>query len=375
MNETLKAAIAEATRLTQAGRLSEATALMQRALTGCSLDLAAAQTSSVADDAQSVAGAAAGPQPGAGAGKTAVQPDAPSPDAVRRVDGARPMRGFTRGSYSNTAGSRDYRLFVPERRLDVKPPLLVMLHGCAQDPEDFAAVTRMNGLAEVEGLVVLYPAQSLGANVSGCWNWYSPEHQRRDAGEPGILAGMTRQVVASLDADHARVFVAGFSAGGAMAATLAAIYPDLFAAVGVHSGVRYAAAQDMVSAMSVMAQGPSGREQSPRAVRPVPVIVFQGDADMTVHPANAAPLVAQFLPDREGGAGPIRVEREALVSAGGSGCSRARYFDGAGVLRAELWTLNGLGHGWSGGDVTGRFSEPEGPDASQAMLRFFLSVP
>lgn len=355
----------EAARLTRAGRFAEATAIVQRAMQSASDPHATESDPSPHGREEIIEGdfevvdedarAPADPQP--------VSPD----------EGDARAAHFIGATYTNQAGTRDYKLFVPSRRapgmIERKPALIVMLHGCGQDPDDFAAGTRLNLLAEQQGFLVLYPAQSLGANGSGCWNWYDPEHQLRDQGEPSIIAGMTRRVMDSHGIAKGDVFIAGFSAGGAMAATMAANYPDLFSALGVHSGLPHAAARDMVSAMAVMSQGVAGagRGWDPAAVRvgSLPVIVFQGDADMTVHPSNASQILAQFQPlDR-------RVEHLDEGGQRGLGYRTTRYLDAFGGVQAELWMLEGAGHGWSGGSPAGSFTEPLGPDASGEMVRFF----
>lgn len=276
---------------------------------------------------------------------------------------------FVAGAYGNAAGMRPYKLYLPERRGAAAPPLLVMLHGCTQDPDDFAEGTGMNLLAEREGLLVLYPGQTQRANRAGCWNWFAERDQRRDAGEPSIIAGMTREVMAQCGVDPRRVYVAGMSAGAAMALTLAATYPELYAAFGMHSGVPWRAAHDLHSAFALMRRGPLHGQRSGESLpRFVPAIVFHGDRDETVHPSNADEVVAQLR-----AIGPVAgSEMERGRAPDGHAWSRQSWRDRAGRTRLEHWTVHGGRHAWSGGSARGSYTDPRGPDASAAMLRFFL---
>ena len=246
-----------------------------------------------------------------------------------------------------------------------------MLHGCLQDPNDFALGTRMNTIAEEQGIVVLYPAQSESANQTRCWNWFNAADQRRDEGEPSIIAGMTREVIGSHNIDSRRVYIAGMSAGGAMAAIMAATYPDLYAAVGIHSGVPYGAAQNFLAAITAMKDGVATGTLLP--TKGIPLIVFHGDQDIMVNSRNGAQLVAQWLGDTA----PSRMQDTSSAQAregNGRAFTRTRYRDGAGHVVAENWLVHDAGHAWSGGGTAGSFADASGPDASREMLRFFSEV-
>jgi poly(hydroxyalkanoate) depolymerase family esterase len=278
-------------------------------------------------------------------------------------------------SYRHTgpAGGIDYRLYRPANA-SADMPLVVMLHGCTQSPEDFARGTGMNQLAEERGFLVAYPRQPQSANMQKCWNWYQPANQARDRGEPALIAGVTREIIARERADPRRVYVAGLSAGGAAAAIMADAYPELFAAVGIHSGLACGAAHDMSTALAAMKQGVgdraarrSDRSGSPPA-RFVPVITFHGDRDATVGEVNARDIVRAATAAT---GVPVTVTVET-GEADGRRYQRAQSRDPQGTVLIEQWTVEGAGHAWSGGDATGSYADAAGPDASRAMLDFFL---
>ncbi|MEX5745633.1 PHB depolymerase family esterase [Massilia sp. X63] len=269
---------------------------------------------------------------------------------------------FSSGSFTNEAGTRDYKLYVPSTLTDAPAALVVMLHGCTQNPDDFAHGTGMNALAEELGCLVVYPAQSQAANPSRCWNWFNETDQQRERGEPSIIAGITRDVMARHPVDADQVFVAGLSAGGAMATIMGTLYPDLYAAVGVHSGLPFAAAKDLPSALAAM-KGDFRRSQAPG--RTVPIIVFHGDRDTTVHPANGDELVAQ------GRARNARRTAEPGQVPNGHAYTRTVHHHDDGSVHAEHWLIHGAGHAWSGGSARGSYTDDKGPDASREMMRFF----
>jgi poly(hydroxyalkanoate) depolymerase family esterase len=261
--------------------------------------------------------------------------------------------------FATPHGLRHYKLFVPAGLGDQPAPLVVMLHGCKQNPDDFAAGTGMNVVAQEQGFRVLYPAQPPRSNSHKCWNWFRPGDQKRGGGEPALLANITRHVMQTHAVDGNRVYIAGLSAGGAMTAIMAQEYPDLFAAAGVHSGLPHGAAHDIPSAFAAMKNGP--REPSLRS-RSVPMIVFHGDQDLTVHPRNGEHLVAGHE---------LYEISHGAAADGGRRFMRTIYRDEDGRLVAEHWLVHGSGHAWSGGNPVGSYTDAQGPDASREMLRFF----
>jgi poly(hydroxyalkanoate) depolymerase family esterase len=412
LNTFLKKILA-ATGMTRHGRLDEATKVIQQALAR-----RAAATASPA------AGPAAKRAPGTvdvfdGLVREVAVAEAEAPPVVARTEHgeethpsappatapARPATGrFAASSFTGASGTRSFKLFEPAGFEGKALPLIVMLHGCTQSSDDFAAGTRMNALAQERGLFVLYPEQAPRSNANKCWNWFVPGDQRRGHGEPALLAGMTRHVMATHAVDGDRVYVAGLSAGGAMAAILAREYPDLYAAAGVHSGLPAGAAHDVASAFAAMQSGPSssrtGLAASPlrtplaawpsvapleiaadvaagsaaEAAHGAPLIVFHGDADATVNALNGAHVVDAAL-----GTATWQATRDVATSAanGGRSFTRVVYHgdEGSAVSRAEHWVVHGTAHAWSGGDASGSFTDGAGPDASREMLRFFAEHP
>ena len=279
---------------------------------------------------------------------------------------------FLARNFASEAGTLAYKVYVPAD-YDADParrfPLVVMLHGCTQSPDDFAAGTRMNALADQHGLLVAYPAQSANANGSKCWNWFRPQDQLRGKGEPALIAGVTAQVGADYRVDPTRVYVAGLSAGAAMAVVLGRTYPEVFAAVGVHSGLPYRAAHDVGSAFAAM-KGGGARVTDAGTRALVPTIVFHGDRDHTVSHANGRAVIAQL-----GGGGVaalVQSSEEAGIATAGRRYTRTRYADQDGRPVVEDWRVHGGGHAWMGGSASGSYTDPQGPDASAEMLRFFL---
>lgn len=260
-----------------------------------------------------------------------------------------------------SAGGLVYKLYKPRNPGTTPLPLVVMLHGCTQSPDDFATGTRMNALAEREGVLVAYPAQSRAANAQKCWNWFRAVDQGR-AGEPALVVSMVDEISAHHAVARARVYVAGLSAGGAAAAVLGQAYPEVFAAVGVHSGLACGAAQDMGSAFAAM-RGGASRTLSGASI---PTIVFHGDGDTTVAPINGTQVAAQALP-----ADHLTHVTETATTTSGQSYTRTVRADADGIPQLEHWVLHGASHAWAGGDPAGSYTDPRGPDASAAMLRFF----
>ncbi len=414
MRDQMQAGMAEATRLTREGRLAEATAVIQRTLGGTfaptpegsdGTDEPNEATFRIVDEASqptSTRCRRATRRGSGGVARPTPEPplqhfrDLPSlsnslagvlPGAVERAPAPAvvPAGGrFIDRSYTDRAGSRAYKLYIPSGYVVGQvAPLVVMLHGCTQNPDDFAAGTHMNVLAEEHTFLVAYPAQAQNANISKCWNWFETADQQRGQGEPSLIAGITRQIVDEYDVDADRVYVAGMSAGGAMAAIMGEAYPDLYAAVGVHSGLAPGAAHDLSSAFTAMRGGSPGGAVSARRVagesaRTVPTIVFHGDRDTTVHPGNGDQLLAHFA--NTGGreikeAPALRARVRQGQVPGGHSYTCSTYHDASDHAIVERWNVNGLGHAWSGGSLPGSYTDPKGPDASAEMVRFFNQHP
>lgn len=287
---------------------------------------------------------------------------------------------FLGRSFTSDAGTRDYKLYLPRGyTADAGPPmpLVVMLHGCTQSPDDFAAGTRMNQLADAHGFLVAYPAQAPRANGSKCWNWFRTDDQAHGRGEPALIAGIAGQVAADHRIDPRRIFVAGLSAGAAMAVILGETYPQVFAAVGAHSGLPFAAAHDVSSAFTAMKGGavrsrtpPSKRE---RASPAVPTIVFHGDADHTVVASNGLAIVRDAAGTSAATA--LHATPQHDAAQGAHGYTTEVFVAPAGHPHVEHWRVHGAGHAWSGGSAEGSYTDPAGPDASSEMIRFFLQQP
>jgi poly(hydroxyalkanoate) depolymerase family esterase len=387
MDTRQMAAMAEATRLTRQGRLVEATALIQQTLAGPAAARRAPHAPCAEEQTGDAADRSCEPTPALRAREgtptrwlpsgriprlgTLPSRGAPARHRAHRSAAPaakRPAGWFGAFSYTNAAGTRAYRLYVPTGHAGGPVPVVVMLHGGTQDAATFASATAMNGLAEDQGFLVVYPEQAPSANAGRYWNWFAPGHQRRGAGEPSLIAGITGQVTDRYGADAGRVYAAGFSAGGAMAAVMAAVYPDLYAAVGVHSGLAYGTAGDLASAFTAMRQGPSQPARPP--ARPLPLIVFHGDRDTIVAPANAAGLIDHALAAASPGAMPTAVTTDGQVP-GGHAYTRTCYHDPNGATLAERWTIHRGGHAWSGGVPHGSYTDPHGPNASAEFTRFF----
>ena len=277
---------------------------------------------------------------------------------------------FKDNTFTCASGSRRYRLYVPASASEGASGVVMMLHGCTQTPEDFASGTGMNALADRDGFVVIYPAQSRGDNAHSCWNWFSRGDQRRGRGEPAILAALAQQIGAEPGVMRDATFVAGLSAGAAMAVILGEAYPDVFAAVGAHSGLPAGSAKDVPSAFAAMAGNALENPDPVPADHRVRTILFHGSADSTVHPSNSIGIAR-----RARGAGPGQsVETTKSGEMEGRRYTRETSSDTDGTGWIEHWTVEGQGHAWSGGQPGGSYTDQRGPDASAEMIRFFFET-
>ena len=303
----------------------------------------------------------------------------------------RQNRGSVHGGPRRAQRAADRVLVHIPRGLDpsVPAPMVVMLHGCTQDPSTFAAATAMNDTADRHGFVVMYPGQPRGRNPQGCWNWFEPRHQQRGAGEPKSIAGITRALLAqesSQPVDPGRIFVAGLSSGGAMALILAVCYPDVFAAAAVHSGLPYRAADNLATAYAAMGRATNIGARDGGAIkaamgghaRPIPSLVIHGTADTTVAPQNSRHILAQLMHANHltapmtcahDPAKPTASERARV--AGGLSYTQNRWIDARGTLMHESIEVDDLGHAWSGGVAGGSYADPRGPSASEIIWAFF----
>jgi len=358
LNRRFLAQMREATELLRTSGPAAATAAIQRALQGASGASTHAEkkepvwSPSIMRPAALLATSRAAPH--------ILEIDA---DVEPELDG---KGRFLAASCSNHAGTRSYKVYVPSSYEGQSLPLIVMLHGCKQDPDDFAAGTGMNAIAEQNNCFVVYPAQARAANGSNCWNWFKASDQQRDRGEPCIIADITRDVIRKYHIDPTRVYVAGLSAGGAMAAIMGATYPELYAAVGIHSGLPVGAAHDLPSAFAAMKNGTAKAGSRSARTQPIPVIVFYGDRDVTVHPENGEQALAQCIEPNQHD---VTVE-EGRVPHGHAYTRTVRH-DRDGRAIAEQWVVHGAGHAWSGGSRDGSYTDPKGPDAAREMMRFF----
>lgn len=300
---------------------------------------------------------------------------------------------FAAVRYVKQVDGREVLMVVPDR-YDDAPPLVIALHGCNQSAEEFLTATGLENLVDAERIVLALPeAEVSGDNPLGCWRWWEPDNQRRDGREP-------RRITALIDAmdvpvDRQRVYALGLSAGGAMAVILGTVYPDVFAAVGVHSGVGFAAAANTACALKILGDAPPRVEARGRLAylhqprhRIVPTMILHGRADDTVDPRHAEGLVRElarrndFIDDGDGGNHSFDAAPDATLADPGpcrgdsesSPCyahELKRYTDRDGRAVLQQVMVDRLGHAWSGGREGHRYADPAGPDAGAMFWRFF----
>ena len=389
----------KATRMTGMGRLMDATRLLQKALVKSVAGQGASRAPNpVPADAKRQAGAAVPGyrMPRTAANDTVIDVETKEPVQQPGREAGAPVEAlvprarratFTKRTFLFDGEHYPYRLYVPAMpgtpeaagasSAQAAMPLIVLLHGCKQDAQDFAHGTAMNALAEQHGFMVLYPEQISKANSQMCWNWFEPGHQQLGRGEPGMIAALTLHILDShkeSDADKAlavadpsRVYIAGLSAGGAMAAVVAGLYPNVFAALGVHSGLPAGAAQNLLSAFAAMRLGSKGEE-----VSALPTIVFHGCADKTVHPDNGENISDAAVAALKASGLSLRKQSSVVGDSKAQNAERVTYRGDDGRSYVEHWQVSEGPHAWSGGDAKGSYTDPDGPSASEAMLAFFM---
>ncbi len=356
----------KATRLTGMGKLMDATRLIQRALLGTAPQ-ARREPVPAANDPHVDA-----PPPQVIILPPPAKPADDQATEAERRNASRAASSFTKHQFVFEGDTYPYRLYIPSApAVDASAahpmPLVVLLHGCKQDALDFSNGTAMNALAEEHQVMVLYPEQITSANAMRCWNWFEPSHQQAERGEPGMIAALTQKIVQKHGADPERIYIAGLSAGGAMAAVMAGLRPDIFAAVGVHSGLAAGAAQDVISAFAAMRSGAKGRSQPT-----LPTIIFHGTADKTVHPDNGDHITDAALAGLKASGLKLVKTQSSMTHKGEDKTERLVYSTADGTPYIENWRIDDGTHAWSGGDATGSYTDPDGPSASAAMLAFFL---
>jgi len=303
---------------------------------------------------------------------------------------------FERYSYTNEAGTRTYKLYVPaalnsNAKVSAAPALVVELHGCGGDGDEEARWSRFSELAEARGFLVAYPEQDPEANGSRCWNWFLAEHQERDAGEPSIIAGITRAIVQNFGVDATRVYVGGISAGGAMANIMAVTYPDLYAAALIYAGCQYKGGATCTGGQGTLSDEQAGATANAamgERARVVPIIAVVGSLDREAPPANTEQVVQQHLANDDlvddgadnGSVATAPAQTDSGQEPGGHSYSIDTYRDAGGCVLAQRWLIDGMAHAWSKGESDGSardqiFTDPAGPDVTTPAVDFFLSHP
>lgn len=272
------------------------------------------------------------------------------PKAITRtfIPPEKPERaGISKHTYHGPSGSRRYLMFTPHRPRK-RPGVVLAMHGCGQTAAAFERGSLLSEAAAERGFHVVFPEQPRDQNALRCWNWFLPGNQHRGMGEAALLMDLLDAAASEAGLDDPELFVTGLSAGGAMSTVIAAAYPDRFRAAGVHSGALGYSVSKPADAMSLMKRGPV---KAHSLLTPIPMIVFHGDADEMVSPANGEELAGML-----GKTGPVYK---------GEGWQAVK------AEKGEYWRVHDLGHAWSGGDGKQRFASSAGPSASREMIRFF----